>query len=413
MRVLWFTNTPSCYASKGGSIYNGGGWISSLEQEIVKREDIELAVSFFMDEQPMKVYRGRTTYYPIPRRKKKIFDTIRILMSQKRVETNTWGFYEHLFLDVVNDFNPDVIQVFGSEKQFGLVGRVTKIPVVLHIQGILTLYQDAFLPPFFSWSGWIKQSWNPIKILKAIKGKREWELSVYREKEILCNIFHYIGRTNWDFRAVKLFNPYADYYFGSEILRPEFYENVKRVNPEKLIIVTTISSPPYKGFDLVLNTANILKNMIGLDFEWLCFGNITHNYIEHHIKVCHKDVNVRLMGVATAKEICDIMVNATLYVHTSYIDNSPNSLCESQMIGLPSVVTAVGGVPSLVDDGETGYLVPSNDPYQMAYLIQELYLNREKNMKMGIAAKNVAQKRHSKEKIIRELLKVYNSITEK
>ena len=410
MRVLWFTNTPSCYASKGGCVYNGGGWISSLEHEIVKRDDIELAVSFFMDGQPVKVKREHTTYYPIPQRKKKIFDTISILMLRKDVETETWKNYERLFLDVIEDFNPDIIQVFGSEKQFGLVARVTKIPVILHIQGILTLYQDAFLPPFFSWNGWIKQSWNPIKILKSIKRKREWELSVYREKEILRNVAHYIGRTEWDFRAVKLFNPCASYYYGSEILRQEFYENVQRKNPERLVIVTTISFPPYKGFDMVLHTANILKNIVGLNFEWLCFGNINPNYIERHINIHHNDVNVHIMGVATAEELRDVMVNATLYVHTSYIDNSPNSLCESQMIGLPSVVTAVGGVPSLVDDGETGYLVPSNDAYQMAYCIQKLYLNKEKNKEMGTAAKVVAQKRHSKEIIIDELFKTYNEI---
>ena len=155
---------------------------------------------------------------------------------------------------------------------------------------------------------------------------------------------------------------------------------------------------------------NILKNIVGLNFEWLCFGNINPNYIERHINIHHNDVNVHIMGVATAEELRDVMVNATLYVHTSYIDNSPNSLCESQMIGLPSVVTAVGGVPSLVDDGETGYLVPSNDAYQMAYCIQELYLNKEKNKEMGTAAKVVAQKRHSKEIIIDELLKTYNEI---
>lgn len=44
MRVLWFTNTPSRYASFGG--YNGGGWIYSLEEEMSKREDIDLGIAF-------------------------------------------------------------------------------------------------------------------------------------------------------------------------------------------------------------------------------------------------------------------------------------------------------------------------------------------------------------------------------
>ena len=39
MRVLWFTNTPSNFL-KGTNVYNGGGWISSLELEIKKRNDL-------------------------------------------------------------------------------------------------------------------------------------------------------------------------------------------------------------------------------------------------------------------------------------------------------------------------------------------------------------------------------------
>ena len=37
MRVLWFTNTPSCYCDKQVG-YNGGGWIFSLEKELRKSE---------------------------------------------------------------------------------------------------------------------------------------------------------------------------------------------------------------------------------------------------------------------------------------------------------------------------------------------------------------------------------------
>ena len=49
MRILWFTNTSSCYRREGVSAnhYNGGGWISSLEMELKKRKDVELGVCFY------------------------------------------------------------------------------------------------------------------------------------------------------------------------------------------------------------------------------------------------------------------------------------------------------------------------------------------------------------------------------
>lgn len=52
-----------------------------------------------------------------------------------------------LLKGVIDDFKPDVIEVFGSESFMGLVAKKTKIPVVLHIQGVLTPYFNAYFPP--------------------------------------------------------------------------------------------------------------------------------------------------------------------------------------------------------------------------------------------------------------------------
>lgn len=51
---------------------------------------------------------------------------------------------------VVEDFKPDVIEVFGSESSLGLVSTITDIPVILHIQEYLNPYQVAYLPPCIS-----------------------------------------------------------------------------------------------------------------------------------------------------------------------------------------------------------------------------------------------------------------------
>ncbi len=57
--------------------------------------------------------------------------------------------YKEKLKQVVDDFMPDIIHVFGSEQQLGLVSSVTEIPVLLHIQGLLNPIYNALLPPFF------------------------------------------------------------------------------------------------------------------------------------------------------------------------------------------------------------------------------------------------------------------------
>lgn len=414
MRILWFTNTPSNYHVKICGGYGGGGWISSLESEMRKLDNVELAVSFFMPGQPFKENDGRVTYYPIDindgrskchRAMSKIVDYF-----YPHSDQYNWRRYEEYYLKVVDDFKPDIIQVFGSEESFALIASRTNIPLVLHIQGILTPYLTAFLPPFVSWRNFIWNSINPLSIIKNWHTKRSWTQNVIREQEMVRRVKYFFGRTDWDQRVTKVINPNALYFFSSEVLRPSFYEPSNRVLPEKFTIVTTISQPLYKGFDLVLNTAYWMRKYLNMEFDWKVYGNIDPRVVEKSLGLSHDNLGVKIMGVASQDELCEAMRNASVYVHSSYIDNSPNSLCEAQMLGLPVVTTNVGGIPSLVEDGVTGYLVPANDPYQMAYHLWQLSMNAQHNVALGEKAKEVAFKRHDRHAIVVKMMSDYEQI---
>ena len=221
---------------------------------------------------------------------------------------------------------------------------------------------------------------------------------------------HVIGRTEWDKQAAKLLSPTAQYHYGGEILRDVFYEESKRVIPKKLIISTTISFPTYKGYDVILKVANILKNELNLDFDWNVYGNIDPCFMEKITGLKHADVNVKLCGVASPQKLRDELLNSTLYFHSSYVENSPNSVCEAQILGIPVVASRVGGTDSLVEHGKTGFLYPVTDPYMAAYYIKYLVDNPKENVAIGNAAKQVATVRHNKKKIVDELMETYQEM---
>lgn len=419
-KVLWLTLTPSCYMPinqiQDKTSYNGCGWLASAEKEISKIENVELSVAFILDGQPSKVKQSNTTYYPIPPFKKKWYQypsSIWYLLfdNNYKHEISTWGHYKNHLRRVVDDFKPDIIHVWGSEGYLGLVSFITTIPVCLHIQGILNPYNNAYLPPFFSWS---KISGNILNIKQYFKNRLEKKIREeysYRERVILKSINNYMGRTIWDYRLTKLFNINSRYYHVDEILRTSFYNiSVDRILPQKLTIISTISYPLYKGYDLVLKTAKLLCTCYNNNFEWLVFGNVQYSLVEKEIGISHKEVNVILKGVVAEQQLKEAELKATLYFHPSYIDNSPNSICEAQMIGLPVIATHVGGVETLVNNEENGYLIPSNDPYQGAYLINELYINKEKNILYGSNGQNRAKERHDKKRIIDQITDTYYNI---
>ena len=375
-----------------------------------RRDDLEIGVGFLGSHDSI-TKKGNITLFQIcvgkgNKKIEKIKKAFKLLGPRYlEAEKDSWTNYESKFLETIGKYKPNIIHVFGSEMHFGLIGGKTEVPVIIHIQGILNPYFNAYLPPFYSW--------NSIGRIKSFINKRLWEQWCFREKEILARVKNYIGRTTWDERITSIYNPSANYFYGGEILRRPFYESCTRVLPERLSIVSTISDPYYKGFDLILKTACILKSQLHLDFTWIVFGNIKPKAIERIVGISYSDNNIVLKGVATADELKSAICSSTVFVHPSYIDNSPNSVCEAQLLGATVIAANVGGLPSLIEDSKNGFLVPANDPYQLSFIINKLNSNKELNKNIGINARKTALQRHDKNAIVENLLKTYHELLDK
>lgn len=414
MKVLWFTNSPCNYVSTGGTTYNGGGWMTALQEKLLECNEISLGISFCLDGQPGKVCQKNVTYYPVQNHRKSKSDKIKDIFYYRDVtrDKTVWSHYFTNFKSVIEDFHPDVIEVFGSELYTGLsvvVAKELNIPCVLHLQGILTLYDHSFLPigvseKSFIFKDGLRESFGLFQYLAY------WKRSVYREKVILESLSHVIGRTEWDRSAMEILNGNAKYHYGGEILRSCFYEKGERTLPKRPVLVTTSSGASYKGFDVVLKVARILKEELKLDFEWKVYGNIDARFFEQITGIRYVDVNVTLCGVASAEELRESMLNSTVYMQPSYVENSPNSVAEAQILGLTVVASNVGGTSSMVEDSLTGYLYPVTDPYMCANHICRLFNDNKLNIEIGERGRMVARKRHDPQTIISSLIQTYKDV---
>jgi len=417
MKVLWFTNTPSQY-DQGKHSYHGCGWIESLEELLKKETSIDLAISFFHPSDDKKVVIENTSYYPVLRKKarrtpiKHLFNSwTGSLENEKKIVP--------MFLKIIDDFQPDVIHVFGTEGVFGLLQKHTSIPVVVHLQGLINPYLNAYFPPNLSKKDFLfNSSYFIDNILgrSPIFGLKRFKNQAKREEEILRNTKNVMGRTEWDKSIAKIYNPDVSYFHVDEVLRPIFYnnENHKRTQSGKVIIVSTLSPSIYKGIDVVLKAANILKNETEIDFEWRVIGVNNDNkllkYFISSTKIVPEKVNLKFKGRKSPEELTDLLIQASIFIHPSYIDNSPNSVCEAQIIGVPVIACNVGGVSSLIDHKETGILVPSNGVFEIVSWVVELSRDQELLNSLSQNGKLKAQVRHDQNKIIRDLVNVYKTI---
>jgi glycosyltransferase involved in cell wall biosynthesis len=408
MKVLWFSVTPSLY-SRSSAGHNGGGWISSLEEKVKTTPGVELAVAFAHSDTTFKVEEDGVTYYPMSIYQSKLQRLQYKYLVKKEEDPEI-----EYCLRVIDDFHPDIIHVFGSEWSFGLVAKFTKIPVVIHIQGFANPYLNAYFPPGFSKRDFIfKSKLNIRKIHSQLLGYYHFRHRAERELRILKSNRYFMGRTEWDKSVSRLLSPDSRYFYCSESLRSFFFEDLKRWTFKKRelnILVSTISPPTYKGIDLVLKIAQLLVIHGGFDFEWRIFGVTDARLFEQKLNIRANDVKVKFLGVLSERELKKELLNASVFIHPSYIDNSPNSVCEAQLLGLPIVSTNVGGISSLIDHGETGMLIPANDPYSGAYYIKSLINDEKLSLKLSEKGQRRALSRHDPVAITDTLLKIYDEI---
>lgn len=412
MRVLWFTNTPCNYHGSQSKGSSGGGWMVSIQEEFEKNDDIYLGICFLTFISLTNKSKGQTSYFPIEYRKKTIKERINgyVKFRNITVEQSEWNYYIENYKKVIDEFKPDVIHVWGSEQYAGLAAFATDIPLVLHIQGTLNSIYSTYYPIGISRKDFIFCNFSPLGIIKRYYSDLWWRRHCYRERKILEKVNHYIGRTDWDRRTSAILNPNSKYHFGEEIMRADFYNPFERKLPKELVITTVISAPMYKGYDIILKTAQVLKCVQKLDFKWNVYGISGDKFIEKEIGIKPTEVNVYCHGRVNVETIKKAHSESTVYFHSSYIENGCNSIIEAQMSACPIIANYVGGLSNTVINNETGFLVPLNDPYQATYMIKYLYEHKEENIEMGLKAQNDAFARHNKDKIVNDLIITYQEI---
>lgn len=413
MKILCFNRScPAKYKETHGALL--GGWQDSLERIIKDNTSVELYIAF-KGNGDIKVI-DKVTYIPL---------NIHLSKIEKIKNQFTWEIDSSKLIQqaiqIINQYQPDIIHVFGTEWPFGLIAQYTNIPVVVHVQGAISPYYNAKYPPGYNISTYIaamkgniaRYLWHFIQTTKQKSREK-------MEKKIFEHVKYYMGRTCWDKAVTKVCNPERVYFHVDEALRPAFIEGVNHwtlneKNSSKLRLVTIGCSTLYKGLDMMIKTATQLKNL-GIEFEWNVIGHMPNEFrmmVEYKEKKKFKDCNINILGFQSPEFISELLCNSSMYVHTAYIENSPNSLCEAQIMGVPIVSTNVGGISSLVSDGIDGVLIPANDPYRMAFEIAELFADKERMEKYSTKGMERAKERHNPQNIARDLLNCYNTIINK
>lgn len=408
MRILHFMNVPFSIdqlRSGGKEINTAGGWMTTLLEKMLKETDFKFACAAF----------GKTRRAKISHN-----DRIDCFVIPKGVGIPIASQYRSLqkCRDLVAEWKPDLIHIHGTENAYGLLTAhgMVKCPTVISLQGLLGpcsewyhYFGNSSLIDIMRMHRWLelpamRGHWIGYwKILKAAK----------RERAIIAGNRFFIGRTAWDQAYIRAQNPSAHYFHGDEMIREAFWQKRWSLGEaQRHRIIFTNAGHPRKGTEILLDAVKLLRPRFP-DIQVGIAGGISQRsgygrYVRRRI---NEMGNAAIeLGQLNAQRMAEELAKSHVFVSPSFIDNSPNAVCEAQLIGMPVISSYTGGVPSLVEEGLTGLFFPTGDAQMLASVLRNVFEDDELAKQLGSQAHKVAIKRHDPNVIVRDLLVVYNDV---
>lgn len=409
--ILWLVNIvfPEAKRLLGdeSGLKGTGGWLVA-SAEALANEDLSLyVVSTTTLVQELTFLKGKKCKY---------------VLIPVTSNTNTCKSY---LREIKNRLQPDVIHIHGTELKLGIfwVEECGTNKVVLSIQGVMAAIAKYHHKGVSNWDILSNLTFHDL-VRETVWGEqRFFESKSKDEKLLLSQLKYVIGRTSLDRAYSQAVNERIKYFHCDESLRQEFYHGCwSYSNCEKYTIFLSQAQAPLKGLHFLLQAMpivlklfpeakiriggqNIVKNKTWQEYIRLTgYGK----YIRNLIKRLGIESKVQFLGLLSAEEIKDEMLRANVFVCPSTIENSPNSLAEAQMLGVPCIGSDVGGIPDYIPSEEYGELYRYDDEVMLAYKICKIFLKSNTFDNSNLI--EFARKRHDRNTNSKVTLSIYHDI---
>jgi len=342
---------------------------------------------------------------------------------------------------IVEVAKPDLVHCFGTEYPHTLaLCRVfpQKERILIGIQGLCAACAEAYMADL---PQSVVRSVTFRDLLRRDTLRVQQQKFVKRgemEREAVGLAGNVTGRTPWDRQYTTLWNPKAAYYEMNETLRPTFYEGEWR--EEECIphsIFLSQGDYPLKGLHYMLMalpqilerypdaTVNVAGNSL-VQYETLkdklkisAYGK----YLRKLIKKYDLQDRVHFLGRLSAEEMKRQYLKSNLFVCCSSLENSPNSLGEAMLLGVPCVTAMVGGISGIFRAGEDGigyegYSTENSGQLKaiadrLSFASLEMFEKSEFREKCKNNAREHAKMTHEGNKNYSRLLEIYSEISRK
>lgn len=410
MKVLWLCNImlPAYAKAKGLSFSAREGWLSGsfdrINKELKTDEAITLAVAFpgaaadtgdAEQDRGLGEVIGGVTFYTF----KENLDAPEVYDEALEKQMDA----------ILKDFQPDIVHIFGTEFPHSLaMVRTFNRPerTLVGIQGLCGVIADKYMADL------PESVQNDLTFRDKLKHdsirqqQEKYYLRAANEKKIIEGAGHITGRTAFDKRETVRINPGAVYHHMNETMRSNFYEG--RWSEKNRVIHSIFLSQgdyPLKGLHYVLKampeilekypdahvyvagnsifgkidrrtvTAADDEGTVITGSKYPLFMRISAygKYLKKLISQNHLKKHVTILGKLNAEQMKEQYLKCNVFICPSAVENSPNSLAEAMLLGVPVIAADVGGIPSMLDNNREGIIYKGGDVHQLAKAVIDMW----------------------------------------
>ena len=417
MKVLWIVNT--ILNSLNEKLYNkksNGLWMDALLESFKGQQEYQLVVATTLAiNKTILVEDSGIRYYALPSQPPILYD------ENKKENISAWK-------KLLDEEKPDFIQVWGTEFTHGLCAlRLAKdIPSVIYMQGYLgsiARHYTAGIP-----EKELKKTVTFRDILKQdsiLQQQKKYYASTEKEKEMLELSGNIISENEWCNSSIRAIVPDIQIYTCPLSINKVFSEkqwDISKAEPHS--VICTASGYPLKGLHMMLQAVAMLKKRypdIKLyvpgtkmvsdgSLQWSLRKRGYTKYIEKLIAKLDIEKHVVWLGHLSQAQLAEQYEKTRVFVLSSSIENHSSSLKEAMMVGVPSIASAVGGVPEYVNHSQNGFLYRFEEYEIMAEYIATLFKDDAVSTRLSVAGRQDMLKLHENQNLFETVVKIYSQV---
>lgn len=302
---------------------------------------------------------------------------------------------------IIREFKPDIVHTHASKA--GALGRKAalsmKVPVVVH-----TFHGHVF----HSYFGKLKTFvFKTIERRLARRSSGIIAISNTQKKELADE--HQICPSE-KIEVIPLGFDLKRFQNSKELFR-EKTRQIYSLKEDEVAVAIIGRLVPVKNHRMFLEVIRILSSEMKNKVSFFIVGDGTEKVLlEQEISEMNLPQNLKIVMTSWIKDIAAFNAGMDVICLTSNNEGTPVSLIEAQAAGIPVISTDVGGVRDIVQDEDTGCVVPQNEPILFAEKLRSLIEDKNKREKMSQNGWSFVEDKFHYTRLVRDMENYYKKL---